>query len=89
MKFSIYSVRDKLSGYMNISLEKGDAIATRSFTTLVNTPDTVLFANPGDYDLYKVGEFDSESGTIESCVPSYRILQDAALHHYLRGDYRL
>ena len=60
MKYGIYSVRDKLSGYMNISLEKGDAIATRSFTTLVNTPDTVLFANPGDYDLYKVGEFDSE-----------------------------
>lgn len=71
MKYCIYSVRDKLSGYMNISLERGDAIATRSFTTLVNTPDTVLFANPGDYDLYKVGEFDSDSGTIESCVPSF------------------
>lgn len=71
MKYGIYSVRDKLSGYMNISLERGDAIATRSFTTLVNTPDTVLFANPGDYDLYKVGEFDSDSGTIESCVPSF------------------
>jgi hypothetical protein len=71
MKYGIYSVRDKLSGYMNISLERGDAIATRSFTTLVNTPDTILFANPSDYDLYKVGEFDSESGTIESCVPSF------------------
>ena len=71
MKFSIYSVRDKLSGYLNISLERGDALATRNFTTVVNSPDTVLFANPGDYDLYKVGEFDSESGIIESCVPSF------------------
>lgn len=71
MKYGIYSIRDKLAGYMSLTLEKSDAIATRGFTTLVNTSDTVLSANPGDYDLYKVGEFDSESGVIESCVPSF------------------
>lgn len=71
MKYGIYAVRDKLAGYMNLAIEGNDAIACRSFGTLVNSGNSVLSASPSDFDLYKLGSYDSESGSIESCTPSF------------------
>ena len=55
MKYGIYSIRDKLSGYMNIFLERSDVLAQRGFSTVVNDCGSAIYCNPGDYDLYKSG----------------------------------
>ena len=69
MIYGIYSVRDKLSGYMNISLERSDALAKRSFGIIVGDSDSVIGRNPGDYDLYRLGSFDTDSGDIHADIP--------------------
>ena len=86
MIYGIYSVRDKLDGFIGPCVERGDQLATRSFTTVVNSPDSKLFANPGDYDLYKIGEFDTESGSIEPCLPSLVCSGASVFNPSLRGD---
>jgi len=45
---------------------KGEAI--RSFRQAVNDRDTPINKNPTDYELYKVGDYDDEHGTITPCM---------------------
>lgn len=71
MKYGIYSVRDKLTGYLNISLERSDALAKRSFGIIVGDSDSVIGRNPGDYDLYRLGSFDTDSGDIHVDIPEF------------------
>lgn len=71
MKFGIYSIRDKLSGYMNIFLERSDVLAQRGFSTVVNDCGSAIYCNPGDYDLYKLGSFDTDSGVITANNPDF------------------
>lgn len=71
MKYGIYSVRDKLTGYMNISLERSDALAQRSFGIIVGDSNSIISCNPGDYDLYRLGSFDTDSGDIHADLPEF------------------
>ena len=47
------------------------AVAIRAFSAECNRadPDNPIFANRGDYDLIKIGEYHLSSGTIISCDP--------------------
>lgn len=71
MMYKIYSVRDKLSGYMNIFLERSDALAERGFSAVVNDSSSSIYCNPGDYDLYKLGSFNTDSGVIIADNPDF------------------
>lgn len=71
MIYGIYSMRDKLDGYMGLKLEGNDNVAIRNFSILVNDPSLSVSYNPDDFDLYKVGTFDSDSGELCPCVPSF------------------
>ena len=48
-----------------------DDVAIRAFSAECNraAPDNPVFANRGDYDLIKIGEYYESSGTIISCDP--------------------
>lgn len=65
MKVPFYSIRDKLAGFGYPTVDLNDATAKRNFAVAVNNPgvNSMSFA-PGDYDLYKVGFFDTENGSI-------------------------
>ena len=67
MIYGIYSMRDKLDGYMGLKLEGNDNVAIRNFSILVNDPSLSVSYNPDDFDLYKVGTFDSDSGELCHC----------------------
>lgn len=64
MKLFVYSMRDQLSGYMQPTFELNDQIAIRNFSFAIKKPDTLLFASAKDFDLMKIGEFDSETGEL-------------------------
>lgn len=68
MKYYLYSVRDKLRGFMQPLMDLNDLSAKRDFAQGVNNNPGLNFA-PADYDLYKIGEFDSDKGTIVPVVP--------------------
>ena len=65
MKCPIYSVRDNKSGFGTPIFEMNDQSAIRGFSYRINNPGIMQFC-PSDFDLYKVGVFDSEKGIIIS-----------------------
>lgn len=69
MIFGVYSIRDSLSGFMNPTFEVNDAVAMRNFEHAVLSSDTLLHSHAKDYDLIKIGSFNSESGEVLPLVP--------------------
>lgn len=45
--------------------------ATRDFATQINRADkdNPLYLHPEDFELYRVGTYNDNTGTIESCAP--------------------
>ena len=76
MKFSIYSIRDAKTGFMAPTFDMNDASAARNFEHAVMNSASLMNSHPGDYALYRIGEFDSESGELVPCLPEHVI--DAA-----------
>ena len=64
MKISIYSIHDALNGFGNPTLQNNDASAMRQFAEVFKD-----IYSPQDYSLYKLGEFDTDSGEIETIIP--------------------
>lgn len=70
MKIGVYSMRDQLSGFLTPSFELNDQIATRNFSYAIKKPDTLLFASAKDFDLLKIGEFDTDTGELTPLSPT-------------------
>lgn len=64
MKFNVYSIRDSKTGFLSPTFEVNDAVAMRNFEHAVVNSDSVLFSHARDFDLYKIGTFDSDTGKI-------------------------
>lgn len=75
MKYGLYSIRDLLTGFTGVSVDINDASARRNFAHAVNRSDSLFNSHPEHYVLYKVGEFDSETGVIIPC--DHQIITDA------------
>lgn len=69
MKFGVFSVHDRLSGYGTLTVEVNDQVAYRNFEHAVLNGGSVLFSHAQDYELRRVGYFDSEIGALSSCDP--------------------
>ena len=64
MKFGVYAVRDVKIGFQSISVQPNDAVAVRGFESTVINSDSVLFTHAEDFSLFKLGEFDADSGRL-------------------------
>ena len=64
MRYFVYAVRDLKTGYLHPTLDQNDATAMRNFAQAICKSDTTMNFAPGDYQLYCLGEFDSDTGTI-------------------------
>lgn len=71
MKVRLYSIRDKKSGFLPPTSDVNDETATRNFHFACQTRDKMFMAYPDDYDLFYVGEYDTESGIINPCNPMF------------------
>lgn len=63
---SIYCIRDAKVGFLTPIVDENDASALRNFSYGVNKADNVMGFAPGDFQLYKIGSFDDETGKIVS-----------------------
>lgn len=70
MIYPVYSVKDEFSGFGQIFIQVNDACAVRDFSNQVNDNRSLFAKNPNDFALYKIGEFDSDTG---SFVPGLNI----------------
>lgn len=69
MILNVYAIRDTKSGYMNPTFELNDAVAMRNFSFACQQTDSLLFAAAGDFELYQIGRYDTETGIIEDDIP--------------------
>lgn len=65
MIFEVFSIRDLNAGFNQPFCEVNARVAKRNFAYAVNNSDLPGFA-PGDFDLYKLGTFDSNTGMFSS-----------------------
>ena len=69
MKFGIYAIRDVYTGFLSPTVEVNDLVAKRNFEHACNRSDSLLFSHAQDYDLYKIVEFESDSGVVTPLTP--------------------
>ena len=73
MKYPLFCVRDVKVGFGQPMVHMSDQVAIRDFSYKINQPNSLMDAFPGDFDLYQVGVFDTDSGEIEKCLPVFII----------------
>lgn len=61
MKYGVYSVRDCLNGFGALMCDFNDSTAKRNFKNALSGHKN---ATCGDYDLFRIGSFDVDSGVI-------------------------
>ena len=66
MKLNAYTIYDVASGvYMRPFFTQADGQATRSFCDIANDENHEIGKHPGDYTLYRIGNFNEREGTLE------------------------
>lgn len=70
MKYVVVAIRDEMTGFFSPQCEVNESTAARNFEhAVVSHPDSLFFTHPADYGLYRIGEFDSDTGVMEPCLP--------------------
>ena len=67
----MFSIRDTKTGFTPPTCDQSEQSAIRGFGFAVNNREGVMNYAPKDFDLFKVGEFDSDTGEIVSCMPEF------------------
>lgn len=65
----IYAVKDTKTTFWKPWTHHNDQSATREFASMVNAGNNVVADNPGDYELWYLGDYDDYTGKISpACV---------------------
>lgn len=65
MKLYIYSVYDSVSqAYGTPFLTQSDETAIRLFSVTAGDPSSLVYQSPGDFSLYKIGDFHDDTAII-------------------------
>lgn len=78
MVLNIYSIRDTFTGYGQIFLESSDPVAVRGFRFALSKKDSAMYTDPKDFDLMRLGTFDTETGVI-SPIPAVTVCSAVSL----------
>jgi len=63
----VFSIKDVKSLQFNTPFYRSTiAMGERTFSDIINDETTLLYTHPGDFDLYCLGEFDTETGVTRS-----------------------
>lgn len=71
MMYSIYTVRDQKTGYLPPTYDQNDNSAMRNFSFACSRSDSTMSFSKADFDLFRIGVFDSETGLITLNDPVY------------------
>lgn len=69
MKYGLYAIRDAKVGFMSITVDANDSSARRNFEHACANTSSLFYTHPHDYDLYKLGVYDTDSGVIDPINP--------------------
>lgn len=80
MKYPIYSYRDNKAWFGQPMIDNNDESAIRGFSYAINNANGIMSFSPSDFDLYKIGYFDSEKGTVEPVNPIQLIVSGSSVY---------
>lgn len=66
MIYPIYVIKDAKIGFMNPTVDQNDMTAVRNLRVAMADDHSVIKLHASDFSLYKIGNFDTESGIIDS-----------------------
>lgn len=72
MIFRMYSIRDRLTGFMTPVIEQSDPVAMRNFRMACDVhrcDSSVMSFEPSDFSLYHIADFDSSTGVLTPVSP--------------------
>lgn len=69
MVYGVYAFRDNKTAFGQIWCDSSDEAAKRGFSMMINNGDGIMGFAPSDFDLFKIGEFDSDNGQLTPCWP--------------------
>lgn len=70
MKYPVYAIRDLKSNFLPPQVEQNEDTAKRNFAFMVSNGNSNVYSfAPGDFQLFKVGEFNSATGTLVPVNP--------------------
>lgn len=79
MILGVYAIRDKHTGFMSLTTEQNDNCAMRNFAHAMQNVDSLLYTHPDDFDLFRLGDYDTDSGELNPNYPVKHILAGASL----------
>lgn len=79
MIYGVYSIRDVKSGFRDLITEQSDEIAMRVFSHVVKSSDGLMVSFPQDFSIYRLADFDSDSGVLTPLSPIVHLLDAASV----------
>ena len=64
MIYGIYAIKDAKTAFMPCTVDYNNDSAIRNFEHAVRSPDSLMGSHPGDYALYRLAIYDTETGMI-------------------------
>lgn len=74
MKYPVFAIRDFKTGFLSPTCEANAPAAVRNFEHACARSDSLFFSHPEDYALYRIGEYDTDSGVISPISPVEEIM---------------
>lgn len=85
MIYNLYSIRDSKTGFMMPTYDINDQSASRAFAHVCVNSHDVLSSFVKDFDLYRIAEFDSESGVVQPVSPIQFVISGPDAFRLLTG----
>lgn len=86
MNFGVYAIRDVKSGFMSPTVEVNNEVAIRNFVYAV-LHNEMFDSFASDYSFYRIGDFDTDTGTLKPYTPPVFLLEArAAVRKEVKGD---
>lgn len=79
MKYGVYAIRDVYTGFLTPTIEINDLVALRNFEHACSHTESLFYSHVRDYDLYRIGEYNTEDGALVPLVPVQLIANGASL----------
>lgn len=79
MILGVYSIQDRLTGYLQPTFEVNDAVALRNFEHAVLSGGSLLDSHAVDYVLCRIGSLDDQTGVLTPVDPIQQIVTARAV----------
>lgn len=74
MIFGVYAIRDAKAGFLAPTLDQSGDHAIRNFEHAVMVTDSMFMTHPGDFSLWHIADYETDTGTLIPLVPPMQLV---------------